>query len=82
MVDFNSNVIVANGIPLAGVAWLAGFQIQEWVVGSWVFRALRGDRVLSMSACFFGGPEKMAERACQKLNTEGGSALAFHEKPR
>ncbi|WP_372521466.1 hypothetical protein [Sulfuricaulis sp.] len=25
---------------------------------------------------------KMAERACQKLNTEGGSALAFHEEPR
>lgn len=31
---------------------------------------------MAFPLCFFGGPEEMAERACQKLNTERGSALA------
>lgn len=76
MVDFNSDMCTANGIPLVGIAWLAGFQIREWVVGLWVFRVIRGDRILSMSGCLFGGPEEMTKRACQKLNTGGGSVLA------
>ncbi len=78
----SGEVNIADGMPLIGTAWLAGFHVREQVAGSWVFKALRGNRVLSMSVCFFGGPEDMAERACQKLNTEGGSPLAFHEEPR
>jgi hypothetical protein len=40
-----------------------------------------GNRLLT-SVCFFVGPEEMSERACQKLNAEGGSALALYEEPR
>lgn len=50
-------------------------------LGSIFPQLAEGDRLL-MSVCFFGGPEEMTERAFQKLNTEGGSALAFHEEPR
>jgi len=50
-------------------------------LGSIFPQLAEGDRLL-MSMCFFSAPDEMAERVCQKLNTEGGSALAFHEEPR
>ena len=81
MVDSNGDVSIADGIPLVEDSVASRFS-NSGAGGRWAFKALCGNRVLSMSACFFSGPEKMTEKARQKLNTEGGSALAFHEEPR
>jgi hypothetical protein len=80
MIDFNNEVSIADGISLVGITWPAGFQIREWVVGG--RQGIVRKSALSMSVCFFGGPEEMTERSCQKLNTEEGSALALNEEPR
>ena len=81
MVDSNGDVSSADGIPLVEDGVASRFS-NSGAGGRWAFKALRGNRVLSMSACFFVDSGEMAERARQKLNTEGGSALAFHEEPR
>jgi len=69
-VDFNSGVHRLHGLSFDAVTMPGSFE------------TLRRDSAHRMSVCFFGGPEERAESACQKLNTEGGSALAFHEEPR
>lgn len=78
----NNELGVADGMPLVWMARLLGIPIRGTGVRLGLFEALHRDPAHRMSVCFFGGPEEMAARACQKLNTEGGSALAFHEEPR
>lgn len=65
----NSDLSVADGMPLVWMARLLGLPIRERVAGSGVFDALRGDSAHRISVYFFGGPEGVAEGACQKLNT-------------
>jgi N-acetylglucosaminyldiphosphoundecaprenol N-acetyl-beta-D-mannosaminyltransferase len=78
----NSEISVTEDMPLVWMARLLGIPIGERVSGLELFEVLCRDPAHRMSVCFFGGPEEMAERACQKLDTEGGSAVAFHEEPR
>ncbi len=66
----NSDLSVADGMPLVWIARLLGLPIRERVAGSGMFEALRGDPSYRMTVFFFGGLEGVAERACQKLNTE------------
>ncbi len=78
----NSDLSVADGMPLVWIARLLGIPIQERVTGSGIFEALRGDLSSRISVYFFGGPEDVAERACQKLNAEaGGIVCAGYECP-
>jgi N-acetylglucosaminyldiphosphoundecaprenol N-acetyl-beta-D-mannosaminyltransferase len=69
----NSDLSVADGMPLIWVARLLGIPIHERVAGSGLFEALMGTDPLGrppIRAFFFGGEEGVAERACQRLNEE------------
>lgn len=78
----NSDLSVADGMPLVWIARLLGMPIRERVAGSGVFEALRGDSAQRMSVYFFGGPEGVAEKAGQKLNAEAmGMTCVGHECP-
>jgi len=77
----NSDLVVADGMPIIWVAKFLGIPLPERVAGSTLFDSLR------FSSCtkpirifFFGGPEGIAEKACEVLQSEK-SALApagFH----
>ncbi|MHB1140947.1 MAG: WecB/TagA/CpsF family glycosyltransferase [Sulfuricaulis sp.] len=78
----NSDLSVADGMPLVWMARLLGMPIRERVTGSGIFEALRSDSACRISVYFFGGPEGVAERACQRLNKEAaGITCAGHECP-
>lgn len=78
----NSDLSVADGMPLVWMARLLGIPIRERVAGSGIFEALRGDSARRLSVYFFGGPEGVAEMACKKLNAEAtGMVGVGHECP-
>ncbi|GAO34684.1 N-acetylglucosaminyldiphospho-UDP N-acetyl-beta-D-mannosaminyltransferase [Sulfuricella sp. T08] len=78
----NSDLSIADGMPLVWMARMLGIPIRERVAGSGVFEALRCDSAQGMSVYFFGGPEGVAERACQKLTTDSaGMTCVGHECP-
>lgn len=67
----NSDLSVADGMPLVWIARLLGIPLRERVAGSALFDALRQPSEKSLSVFFFGGPEGAAEAASQKLSLEG-----------
>lgn len=71
----NSDLSIADGMPLVLVALLLGIPIPERVPGAGVFEALRGDPAERMSVYFFGGPEGVAAEACRRLNAEGSGLI-------
>lgn len=78
----NSDLSVADGMPLVWIARLLGIPIRERVTGSGIFEALRRDSSRRTSVYFFGGPEGAAEKACRRLNAESaGMTCAGHECP-
>ncbi|MBU1691824.1 MAG: WecB/TagA/CpsF family glycosyltransferase [Gammaproteobacteria bacterium] len=78
----NSDLSIADGMPLVWMARLIGIPIRERVAGSGVFEALRCDSAQRMSVYFFGGPEGVAERACQRLSAEAtGMTCVGYECP-
>lgn len=66
----NSDLSVADGMPLVWMARLLGMPIRERVAGSGLFDGLRGDSARPLSVYFFGGPVGVAERACQRLKAD------------
>lgn len=66
----NSDLSIADGMPLVLVALLLGIPIRERVPGSGVFEALRSDSSRRMSVFFFGGQEGVAAAAGECLNRE------------
>lgn len=78
----DSDLSIADGMPLVWVARLLRIPIRERVAGSEVFERLRangGDRI---SVFFFGGPEGVAEAACKRINeSPGGLICVGHESP-
>jgi N-acetylglucosaminyldiphosphoundecaprenol N-acetyl-beta-D-mannosaminyltransferase len=66
----NSDLSVADGMPLVWMARLLGMPIRQRVAGSSLFEALRRDVAPPLSVYFFGGPDGVAERACKRLNAE------------
>lgn len=78
----NSDLSIADGMPLVWMARLLGLPIRERVTGSGLFETLREDTTGRMSVYFFGGPEGVAERACRRLNEENsGLNCVGHECP-
>jgi N-acetylglucosaminyldiphosphoundecaprenol N-acetyl-beta-D-mannosaminyltransferase len=78
----NSNLSIADGMPLVWIARLLGIPIRERVAGSALFDSLRNESGKPLSVFFFGGPDGAAESACRRLNTEGkGLACAGFESP-
>lgn len=81
----NSDLSVADGMPLVWMARLLGIPIRVRVAGSELFEILRNGGESSgrpMSVYFFGGPEGAAGQACEKLNMESkGLRCAGFESP-
>jgi N-acetylglucosaminyldiphosphoundecaprenol N-acetyl-beta-D-mannosaminyltransferase len=81
----DSDLSLADGMPILWLAPLMGVPLPERVAGSDVFAVLReGEADRGREAAptrtlgdplrvfFFGGQEGIAERACERLNAEGG----------
>ncbi|MDO9450121.1 MAG: WecB/TagA/CpsF family glycosyltransferase [Rugosibacter sp.] len=66
----NSDLSIADGMPLVWMARLLGLPIRERVAGSSLFEALRRDAERPLSVYFFGAPPGVAEQACMRLNAE------------
>ena len=67
----DSDLVVADGMPLVRIAKLLGIPLPERVAGSTVFDQLRlTSRPEPLGVYFFGGPEGVADRACKVLNRE------------
>lgn len=66
----NSDLSIADGMPLVWIARLLGIPIQERVPGAGLFEALRSNTAQPLSVYFFGGPDGVAEAACRRLNSE------------
>jgi len=66
----NSDLSIADGMPIVWMASLLGIPIRERVAGSDVFEQLRAESTTRLSVYFFGGLEGVAETACRQLNAE------------
>lgn len=75
-----SDLVVADGMPIVWLAKLLGVPIRERVAGSSLFEAFRKESRRKITAYFFGGPEGAAEAACNKINAAGGgvTCVGFH----
>ena len=63
-----SDLSVADGMPIVWLARLLGLPIVERVAGSNVFQQLGQQMPRPMSVYFFGGQQGVADMACKKLN--------------
>lgn len=70
----HSDLSVADGMPIVWMAKLLGIPLQERVAGSDLFEQLRQSSSGNLSVYFFGGPEGVAEIACNQL-TASPSAM-------
>ena len=71
----NSDLSVADGMPIIWMARLLGIPLKERVAGSSLFdeiRRLGGEDGKPISVYFFGGPDGVAEQAFNMLNDEAG----------
>lgn len=68
----NSDLSVADGMPLVWIARLLGLPIRERVAGSGLFERLRSQPGPKVSVFFFGGLPGVAAEAQQKLAAENG----------
>ena len=67
----NSDLSVADGMPLVWVARLLGLPIRERVPGSGLLECLRdGGPLDQVSVYFFGGPEGVAQAAAERLDAQ------------
>jgi N-acetylglucosaminyldiphosphoundecaprenol N-acetyl-beta-D-mannosaminyltransferase len=64
----DSDLVVADGMPLVWMARLLGIPIPERVAGSTVFQRLYPSAERPIAVYFFGGTEGVAEAACRRLN--------------
>lgn len=78
----NSDLNIADGMPMVWIARLLGIPIRERVAGSDLFEQLRKGTSPPLSVYFFGGMEGVAEAACQRLNAQpAGLVCAGYETP-
>jgi len=64
----NSDLSIADGMPLVWMAGVLGVPIRERVAGSDLFDRLRDQTTTPIKIYFFGGQEGVAEAACVRLN--------------
>lgn len=76
----NSDLSLADGMPIIWIAKLLGIPIKERVAGSTLFEALRSAPVAPgngpLKVFFFGGPEGVAQAAARRLNADQASTPA------
>jgi N-acetylglucosaminyldiphosphoundecaprenol N-acetyl-beta-D-mannosaminyltransferase len=63
-----SDLSIADGMPLIWIARLLGIPIRERIAGSSLFDALRKGSSERLTVFFFGAPDGVAETACRRLN--------------
>jgi len=66
----NSDLNLADGMPIVWLSRLLGIPIHERVAGATLFERLRQSTNEKLSVYFFGGPDGVAEAACKQLNVE------------
>ena len=66
-----SDLVIADGMPLVWIAWLLNIPIRERVSGSSLMESLRQTSEQPLSVYFFGGPDGAAKAACEQLNKSG-----------
>jgi len=70
----NSELSVADGMPIVWIARLLGVPLPERVAGSSLFEALRQSKRASLDkpirVFFFGGADGVAKAACARINGE------------
>lgn len=77
-----SDLVLADGMPLIWVARLLGLPIRERVSGAGLFESLLKHPGPPVTIYFFGGPEGVAEAACQRVNQfAGGLRCVGHDAP-
>lgn len=78
----NSDLSLADGMPLVWIAYLLGIPIRERVAGSDLFEQLRSGANARLLVYFFGGVEGVAETACRRVNADpSGLKCAGFEFP-
>lgn len=78
----NSDLSIADGMPLVWIARLLGIPIRERVSGGTLFDTLRYGPGEQLSVFFFGGPDGAAEAACGRLTYEDkGLTCVGYESP-
>ena len=78
----NSDLSIADGMPLVWMARMLGIPIRERIAGSTLFDKLRYGSGKPLSVFFFGGPAGVAEMACRQLTLEGrGLICVGYESP-
>jgi len=70
-----SDLSLADGMPIVWLARLLGVPIRERVAGSDVFEALRHAKGKQIKVFFFGGPPGVAQQAAEKINSENGGLV-------
>jgi len=65
---FESDLSLADGMPIVWIAKILGVPVRERVAGSDLFEALRAQRKRTIKVYFFGGPEGAAELAARNVN--------------
>jgi N-acetylglucosaminyldiphosphoundecaprenol N-acetyl-beta-D-mannosaminyltransferase len=63
-----SDLCLADGMPLVWVARLLGVPVRERVSGASLFEALAAHPGPPVTTFFFGGPDGAAHAACQRVN--------------
>lgn len=83
--EFRSSILqsdlnVADGWPLLLVGWLMGCPLPERVAGATLFESLCSTSGPPVNIYFFGGPEGVAMRACERVNASarGVKCVGYH----
>lgn len=69
----NSDLSVADGMPIVWIARLLGIPLPGRVAGSDIFEALMRGDAGPIKVYLFGGEEGVAERAAARINEAGGA---------
>ena len=76
-----SDLSLADGMPVVWLARLLGAPIRQRVAGSDLFEALRDQQSQTVRVFFFGGPEGAAQRAGEQLNAIAAAKRAAGHTP-
>jgi N-acetylglucosaminyldiphosphoundecaprenol N-acetyl-beta-D-mannosaminyltransferase len=68
----NSDLSLADGMPLIWMARLLGLPLPERVSGAGLFEQLLAHAGPPVTVFFFGGPDGVAEAACARVNARDG----------
>lgn len=78
----HSQLCLADGMPIVWVSRLLGLPVRERVSGADLFEALCAAAKPAVKVFFFGGPDGVAQAACEQVNRrQGGVECVGFESP-